>query len=240
MGYDVFNFRGHGNGDSGAVGSGYKEVDIAQAFTTRINELLKNKGLSVLTNNINQNNYEVCLLIGQQIIRKFGYEIHVNSGGGTGIEIIVPSKEKYLTIEKEIIDNVSRETGLANRGLKSRNYDSGAFHFRENGVAQTFTDYYKVIREAWNLGYSLSIIELGFIDNNRDVKMLLDNKELICRIIANAMLRYCEKPLYSLEQQKEEQNGTLYHVQVGAFSDRNNALKLQKELISKGYKAIIK
>ena len=90
------------------------------------------------------------------------------------------------------------------------------------------------------MGISLSIIELGFIDNAADVKKLLDNKELICRIIANAILRYCEKPLYSLEQQKEEQEGILYRVQVGAFKDKENALKLQKELINKGYKAIIK
>lgn len=240
MGYDVFCFRGHGNGDCGAIGNGYKEIDIAQSFTSRINELLKNKGLNVLTNSLTQNNYEICLLVGKQIVKKFGYEIHLNSGGGTGIEILVPSKEKYLTIEKEIIDNISRETGLSNRGLKSRNYDTDNFHFRENGVAQTFTDWYKVIREAWNLGISLSIIELGFIDNPSDVKKLIDNKELICRIITNAILRYCEKPLYSLEHQKEEQEGLLYRVQVGAFKEKENALKLQKELINKGYKAIIK
>ena len=59
MGYDVFCFRGHGNGDPGATGNGYKEVDIAQSFVTRINELLKNKGLSVLTNSLNQNNYQL-------------------------------------------------------------------------------------------------------------------------------------------------------------------------------------
>lgn len=240
MGYDVFCFRGHGNGDTGATGNGYKEVDIAQSFVSRINELLKNKGLSVLTNSLNQNNYQVCLLKGQQITKKFGYEIHLNSGGGAGIEILVPAKEKYLSVEQEIINNVSRETGLANRGLKSRNYNNDNFYFRENGVAQTFTDWYKVIREAWDLGISLSIIELGFIDNATDVKKLLDNKELICRIIANAILRYCEKPLYSIEQQKEEQEGLLYRVQVGAFKDKENALKLQKELINKGYKAIIK
>ena len=70
----------------------------------------------------------------------------------------MPSKEKYLSVEQEIIGNVSRETGLANRGLKSRNYDTDNFYFRENGVAQTFTDWYKVIREAWDLGISLSII----------------------------------------------------------------------------------
>lgn len=240
MSYDIFCFRGHGNGDPGATGNGYKEVDIAQSFVSRINELLKNKGLSVLTNSLNQNNYEVCLLKGQQINRKFGYEIHLNSGCGTGIEILVPAKEKYLSVEQEIINNVSRETGLANRGLKSRNYNNDNFYFREDGVAQTFTDWYKVIREVWDLGISLSIIELGFIDNVEDVKKLLDNRELICRIIANAILRYCEKPLYSIEQQKEEQEGLLYRVQVGAFKDKENALKLQKELINKGYKAIIK
>ena len=58
MSYDVFCFRGHGNNDPGATGNGYKEVDIAQSFVGRINELLKNKGLSVLTNSLNQNNYE--------------------------------------------------------------------------------------------------------------------------------------------------------------------------------------
>ena len=67
MGYDVFCFRGHGNGDPGATGNGYKEVYIAQSFVDRINELLRNKGLNVYSNGIYENNYEVCLLKGQQI-----------------------------------------------------------------------------------------------------------------------------------------------------------------------------
>lgn len=35
-------------------------------------------------------------------------------------------------------------------------------------------------------------------------------------------------------------SNTLYKVQVGAFKNKENAIKLQKELISKGYQAIIK
>lgn len=207
MNYDVVNLRGHGNGDSGAVGNGYKEVDLAQQFVDRINVLVRNKGVTVLTNTYYQNNFEICVLNGHNITKHFGYELHLNSGDETsnGIEIIVPSKEKYLSSEKSMIDKICKETGLTNRGLKSRNYDTGQFFFREDGEPQTFTDYYKTIRDAWSRGVSLSIIELGFISNARDVKILLEKKEVICKIIANTILSYCNKSLYEISDNKNEE-----------------------------------
>lgn len=209
MNYDVVNFRGHGNGDCGAVGNNYREVDIAQMFVDEINSLLTERDISVLTNSMYQNNYEKCLIIGNNVTKKMGFELHLNSSideSSNGIEILVPSKEDYLEIEEKIINNVSRETGLTNRGLKSKNYDTERFFFRENGVAQTFTDWYKVIREAWQQGISLSIIELGFISNKRDVDILLSKKTIICKIIANAILEYMGLETYPLYEVKKEEN----------------------------------
>ena len=92
---------------------------------------------------------------------------------------------------------------------------------------------------------SHSIIELCFISNLNDVKQLLNNKEKVCKIIANNILVYLEKSTYPMEVQEnkvqvEKADGNMYYVQVGAFKNKDNAIELQKKLIKDGYKAIIK
>ena len=79
-----------------------------------------------------------------------------------------------------------------------------------------------------------------FISNSNDVKQLLNNKEKVCKVIANNILVYLEKSTYTMEAQDNKANDTMYYVQVGAFKDKDNAIALQKKLIADGYKAIIK
>ena len=243
--YDIFLLRGHGNGDPGACANGYTEENLAQIIVDRVVELLKGKGVKVFTNSKTQNNYVSNCLIGHTFNYKFGYTIHLNSANATasGTEIFVPINEQYVNTEAKMCKEIGNVLGIPTRGIKSRDYNSEATHLRLEKDGSKGTDYYKEIRQSWQNGLSHSIIELCFISNLNDVKQLLNNKEQVCRIIANNILTYLEKTTYPMEEQEknnDKADGTMYCVQVGAFKDKSKAIELQKKLIKDGYKAIIK
>jgi N-acetylmuramoyl-L-alanine amidase len=243
--YDIFLLRGDGNGDPGACANGYTEENLAQVIVDRVVELLKGKGVKVFTNTKNQNNYVNNCLGPHTFNYKFCYTIHLNSASSTatGTEIFVPINEQYVNTETKMCKEIANTLGINTRGVKSRDYNSGATHLRIEKDGSKGTDYYKEIRESWQNGLSHSIIELCFISNLNDVKQLLNNKEKVCRIIANNILAYLDKPTYNMEVQDnkvDKTDGSMYYVQVGAFKNKDNAIALQKKLIADGYKAIIK
>ena len=245
--YDIFLLRGHGNGDPGACANGHTEENLAQVIVDRVVELLKGKGVKVFTNSKYQNNYVTNCLIGHTFNYKFGYTIHLNSASAsaTGTEIFVPINEQYVNTESKMCKEIANTLGLPTRGVKSRDYNSEATHLRLEKDGCRGLDYYKEIRQSWQNGLSHSIIELCFISNMNDVKQLLNNKEKVCRIIANNILVYLEKSTYPMEVQEnkvqvDKADGNMYYVQVGAFKNKANAIELQKKLIKDGYKAIIK
>lgn len=242
--YDIFLLRGHGNGDPGACANGYTEENLSQVIVNRVVELLKGKGVKVFTNSKTQNNYVTNCLVGHTFNYKFGYTIHLNSASASasGTEIFVPINEQYVNTENKMCKEIGNALGIAVRGIKSRDYNSEATHLRLEKDGSKGTDYYKEIRQSWQNGLSHSIIELCFISNINDVKQLLNNKEKVCRIIANNILAYLEKSTYPMEVQENNNvsRETVYYVQVGAFKNKDNAIALQKKLIADGYKAIIK
>ena len=242
--YDLFILRGHGNGDPGACANGYTEENLSQVIVDRVVELLKGKGLKVFTNSKTQNNYVTNCLTGHTFNYKFGYTIHLNSAiaTATGTEVFVPINEQYVSTETKMCKEIANTLGISVRGVKSRDYNSEATHLRLEKDGSKGTDYYKEIRQSWQIGLSHSIIELCFISNTNDVKQLLNNKEKVCKVIANNILVYLEKTTYPMEEQenKDKTDGTMYYVQVGAFKNRDNAIEIQKKLIKDGYNAIIK
>lgn len=72
-------------------------------------------------------------------------------------------------------------------------------------------------------------IECAFHDNKAEAQWIVEHVDTIAKAIAEALL---------LKEIKS--NPELYRVQVGAYSKRENAEKIAKELESKGYKTIIK
>ena len=245
--YDMFLFFGHGEGDSGATGNGYNEVDLTKELAINIYNLLVGKGVKVFTNiNNGYNNYNRNLTSGQNFTYKMGCTIHFNSasGNGNGVEIIVPCKEKYLDVETNILNEFSK-IGFTNRGLKSRDYSSEKWLSRTNGTIVNYTNYYKEIREAWDNGNSLSIIETCFISNTNDIKLYQANKIKIAKIIANSYLKEMNKSTYALEEVKNTTSSTsttskgYYQVVTGSFKDKENAEKRVFELKNKGFDSFI-
>ena len=242
--YDIFIFRGHGNGDCGAVGNGYTEEQVAQLIVNLLVKKLRSKGVNVHTNGANQNNYQNCCLGSYKY--KFGYSIHLNSASASasGIEAYVPLGEKYLKLEEDILKEISNKLSIPNRGVKSRNYDTEQISFRQNGSPSTGKDYYKEIREAWQKGISLTILEVGFINSN-DVHKIIQYQEEITTIIANVILKEIDKePLINNVNTNSKPNtttqqGVKYQVIAGSFNSKENAQKQVETLKAKGIDSFI-
>lgn len=241
--YDIFIFRGHGNGDCGAVGNGYTEEQVAQLIVNLLVKKLRSKGVNVHTNAGNQNNYQNCCLSSYKY--KFGYSIHLNSASASasGIEAYVPLGEKYLKLEEDILKQVSNKLNIPNRGVKSRNYDTEQISYRVNGSPSTGKDYYKEIREAWQRGISLTILEVGFINSN-DVHKIIQYQEEITTIIANVILKELGKETIinnstSSNTNTNTQQGVKYQVVAGSFNSKENAQKQVETLKAKGIDSFI-
>lgn len=241
---DIFIFRGHGNGDCGAVGNGYTEEQVSQKLVNLLVKKLRSRGVNVHTNASNQNNYQNCCL--NQYKYKFGYSIHLNSASSSasGIEAYVPLGEKYLKLEEDILKQVSSKLNIPNRGVKSRNYDTEQISYRVNGSPSTGKDYYKEIREAWQKGISLTILEVGFINSN-DVHKIIQYQEEITTMMANVILKELGKePLINNDNTNSKPNttnqqGVKYQVVAGSFSSKENAQKQVETLKAKGIDSFI-
>ena len=241
--YDIFIFRGHGNGDCGAVGNGYTEEQVSQLIVNLLVKKLRSKGVNVHTNSANQNNYQNCCLSSYKY--KFGYSIHLNSASASasGIEAYVPLGEKYLILEEQILKEISDKLDIPNRGVKSRNYNTEQVSFRQHNSPSSGLDYYKEIREAWQRGISLTILELGFI-NSSDVHKIIQYQEEITTLIANIILKELGKePLINntitSKPNTGTQQGIKYQVVCGSFNSKENAQKQVKKLKEKGIDSFI-
>ena len=239
--YDIFIFRGHGNGDVGATDGVNTEVEVAKKIVNGVVSKLKSKGVSVHTNSYNENNYQNCILKSYKY--KYGYSIHMNSASSyaSGIECFVPLGEKYLNNEFSMLSQISSLLNIPNRGVKSRNYATEQTCLRQNGEANVGIDYYKEIREAWQRGISLTILEVGFINSTDDDK-ILKNLDKVTTIIANVILKDLDKEeINNNEPIKNNSTGSenLYQVVAGVYKSRENAEKQIQLLKSKGIHAFL-
>lgn len=89
------------------------------------------------------------------------------------------------------------------------------------------------IRRCQNGKISYRLLELGFGSNVNDMTYMINN----IKIIATGLLKSFDIKL------KNEYNyidvKPLYKVQVGAFANKDNAIKLKDELVKKGYDSFI-
>jgi N-acetylmuramoyl-L-alanine amidase len=81
------------------------------------------------------------------------------------------------------------------------------------------------------------LLELGFMDSTVDVPVILTDD--YARKCAAAIVDVIAERAELVRKPVEEEPGTLYRVQVGAFSSKANAEKLSKSLAAKGYQAYI-
>ncbi len=164
----VLLIAGHGAGDSGAVGNGYKEADLTRKIVAALEPKLK-KYCSVDVYPTSRNAYDDVQngTFTNHVpggIRSYNYvfEVHLNSsaddpdGNGvtTGTEIYITSAEEGYTVETAILENVC-SMGFRNRGVKRKDFS--------------------VIATCKNYGVSSALLESCFIDDQDDVDLLVPN-----------------------------------------------------------------
>lgn len=157
----VYIDAGHGGSDTGAIAYGLREKQITLKTARMVESLLKNRGYKVImsrttdiyptlsdrTNEANRHNADLFV------------SIHVNAGGGTGIETYWydkgPEAEKSKILAKELQKEMIKATGARDRGVKSAN-----FHVNRESKMPS------------------SLVEIGFIDHPEDAAKLKQDSYL--------------------------------------------------------------
>lgn len=169
---------GHGGKDSGAIGNGLQEKNITLAISLKVAELLRAQKLDVILTRTTDRYID---LTPERTPKcDISISIHVNAGGGQGLETWVSlfnQSAKSRKLGQAIQDNILKMVSFSNRGLKTRvNSKSNA-------------DYLYMLRKAQGVPV---LVECGFIDNIKDANILKNTANLnkIAEGIANGVFEY--------------------------------------------------
>ncbi len=220
----VFLGAGHGGADSGATAGGIKEKDVNLEITLNVGRELARHGVEVKYSRTGDDNEKLNDKIDEcnAFSPDLALDIHNNAGGGDGAEVY---HHFGGGVGKTLAENILKEmvkVGQNSRGAKVKKNSSGR-------------DYFAFIRET---ACPAVIVECAFLDNEKDVALIKDangRKNLataICKgILATLGINFVEEPTKS---------DVLYRVQVGAYKEKENAIKMQERLKAAGFDAIIK
>lgn len=152
----IFIDPGHGGNDSGAVGNGFLEKSLNLDISLRQKNLFESFGHQVKMSRITDET--VSLQERVQKANQWGADIfisnHINSGGGTGIEVWHSITGGIGKLYAEKVENNLRKI-FKSRGLKSMKGNNG--------------DYLYVIRST---KMPAILNEFGFIDNSFDMAII--------------------------------------------------------------------
>ncbi len=216
---------GHGGHDPGAVANALKEKDLTLTITKHIGRMLSEyEGVEVFYTRTDDRFLELeeRAEIANRLNADFFCSVHINSGGGTGFESFIFNNPDAKTIVYQNVIHAEIMKAIGNvkdRGKKRANYAV----LRETKMPAILTE---------NL----------FIDNPNDAAKL-KSEQFLLQIAyghVNGLAKAFGLKKKAKSQPKEnETEKKLYRVQVGAFSDRENAERLAEELKKKGYPAVI-
>lgn len=175
MAFRIGIITGHGDGDPGASGCGYKEYQVVRKLAPYVKKHLSPYAdVEILDTSKNWYKY---LKSHKYNFSRFNYiiELHVNAGvhdpkgngHTTGVEIWVTPREKGISVEQKICKELE-SLGFRNRGVK-----------RE--------DFY-VINVIKNQGISACLIENGFIGDKDDMDLLHRDMDLYASKIAKGVV----------------------------------------------------
>lgn len=119
----VYISSGHSKYLPGAVGNGYKEHELAAKVVDKIYKKLLDKGVEVYKyhdNNATSVSTNLNNIIGKHLSHSDGIDIsvHLNSGGGTGSEVLFRGDQKGRAIKYSSV--ISKSLHLKDRGPKLR------------------------------------------------------------------------------------------------------------------------
>ena len=168
---------GHGEGDVGACGCGYREAELARELVEQLKKQLK-AHMTVDVFDVRKNLYAY-LSSGKPFnFKPYDYvlEIHFNAaafdekgnGKTTGTECLVHTAAGSRTVEEKILNKVAA-VGYVNRGVKRR---SNLFVMN--------------VCKKQNVAYGL--LEVCFIDDKDDMNLYQIRKETVIQGIADGLL----------------------------------------------------
>ena len=220
----VFLGAGHGGSDPGATAGGIKEKDVNLEITLIVGRELSRHGVEVKYSRINDEDEKLNDKINEcnAFAPDLALDIHNNAGGGDGAEVY---HHYGGGLGKTLAENILKEmvkAGQNSRGAKTRKNSSGR-------------DYFAFIRET---ACPAVIVECAFLDNEKDVALISTSEgrkniaTAICKgILATLGIAFVAEP---------PKSEVLYRVQVGAYREKENAIKMQERLKAAGFDAIIK
>ena len=173
----ILLIAGHGDGDPGAVGFGYKEADLTRELLKMVEKNLT-KYANVTVFDTNKNPYKY-FSSNKYDFKKYKYvfEIHFNAaaydktgdGKTTGTEILVHPTERGVSVENAILKKIEC-LGFRNRGVKVR---SNLLNMNICKGSQ---------------GVSYALLETCFIDDKDDMNLYSKKKSAIASAIAEGIV----------------------------------------------------
>ena len=162
---------GHGAGDPGALGDGYKEADLVREIAPKLKNILSNYAeVTLFDPNVNMYKY---LKTNSFNFKEFDYvfELHFNAFNkkAYGTEILVHTLEEGITVEQLIVNKIA-SLGFFNRGVKRR------------------SDLQNMNICKGKQGVSYALLETCFVDNFEDMVLYNLKKDDIIKAIADGII----------------------------------------------------
>lgn len=206
---------------TGSQGCGYKEQNLTRELGKIVIEMLKKEGHTIYDCTVDKSSNNAQQLIdrvnkaNKQPLDLF-VSIHFNAcvndvkgdGRTTGTEVLLHSMSSKAKPYGERIVKKIANVGLKNRGVKTHN----AYVLKHTKAPAL-------------------LIETCFIDDRDDMNVYLKSPKKVAKAIVEGIL---DKTITDVVETPK--NG-FYRVLVGSYKDKNNAIKRQEELKSKGIEA---
>ncbi len=217
----ILLIAGHGGGDCGAIGCGYKEADLTREVVSLVKSRLSNYAtVEVADMSVNWFKNKAKLpLSGVDYVFEVHFNACVNDAKGngvtTGTEIYVTTAEKGTSVEENIVKGIA-SLGFKNRGVKRQNW--------------------AVINYCKSKGISSALLETCFIDDADDMKIYTAKKDAIADAIVNGIVAG-----FKLEKKVDELtdacntlatagiiNSPDYWAKGSGYSEENTVLLIKK------------
>ncbi|MBQ8998408.1 MAG: N-acetylmuramoyl-L-alanine amidase [Clostridium sp.] len=236
---------GHGGKDSGAIGpTNLKESDIVLKIGMMVKEALENAFEKVITTRENDKYYSLDYRAKKANKENCDYfiSIHLNAAtnpSAKGCEVwLYDENSKFKTLANNLCNNLSTKVNTPNRGVK----------------------YSKKLAVLKNTKMPSLLVEVDFISNSEVENNLRNNKYLkdISDTISSTLLGFVNKSIVDdgvfsngciCSGSKDTIVGDIkcfadtslkrvnfYRVCIGTFNNKDNAINLKNEAISKGFK----
>ncbi len=220
MAYTVVIDAGHGGSDPGANYEGRQEKDDALRLALAVGNILEENGINVeytRTSDVYNTPFEKAMM-GNNANADLFVSIHRDSvltpNTREGVSTLVFNDEGFKSVLARNINSNLEEIGFSNNGVSER----------PNLVVLKRTKMPSVL------------VETGFINNDKDNEIFDNNFMGVANAIADGILESINIRQVSGMQTELP---VLYRVQVGAFTNMDNAVRLENTLRRQGYNTII-